>query len=90
MKKLFALLLTAGALAGITRGLVLELARDLGVPVEEPQVEPGVLQRSDGLFMTLSSLGLVPVTELDCVPLPESPLMARLHEAYQARLEAGE
>ena len=82
--------LTAGALAGITRGLVLELARDLDVPVDEPQVEPGVLQRSDGLFMTLSSLGLVPVTELDGVPLPESTLMVRLNEAYQARLAAGE
>lgn len=82
--------LTAGALAGITRGLVLELARELGVPVEEPQVEPGVLQRSEGLFMTLSSLGLVPVTELDLVSLPESPVMVRLHDAYQARLAAGE
>lgn len=82
--------LTAGALAGITRGLVLELARDLGVTVEEPQVEPGVLQRSDGIFMTLSSLGLVPVTELDGVSLPKSALMVRLHDAYQSRLATGE
>jgi aminodeoxychorismate lyase len=82
--------LTAGALAGITRGLVLELARELGVAVEEPQVEPAVLHRSDGLFMTLSSLGLVPVTELDGVPLADSPLMVRLNEAYRARLSAGE
>ena len=82
--------LSTGALPGITRAKVLELARELGIATEERKIRSHQLLASDGVFLTLSSLELVPAIRLDGQALPESPLTRQLHEAYQAATRSAE
>jgi branched-chain amino acid aminotransferase len=53
-----------GALPGITRGVVLELADDMGIPVEQCAPVPGELQAADEILLTSSLRELVPVVRL--------------------------
>lgn len=74
----------AGALAGVTRGLVLELCAALGFPVEERTGPPSQLAQAGGIFLTRSVAGVVPVIELDGRPVASSPQIARLRDAIEA------
>jgi len=56
--------LEAGILAGVTRGLVLELARREGIAAEEVPLEAGALGAMDELFITSTSREILPVTRL--------------------------
>ncbi|MBX3733942.1 MAG: aminodeoxychorismate lyase [Verrucomicrobiae bacterium] len=80
--------LSSGALPGLTRRWVLELAGSLGISAREEAVKPGRLTRADGVFLTLSALGIVGVGRLDNQPLPASPLLQRLRHAYIAAVNA--
>jgi branched-chain amino acid aminotransferase len=73
----------SGALPGITRATVLQLAPDLGFTPEERPCTREDLHGADGVFLTLSSLELVTAYMLDGVALRESPGIRTLHEAYQ-------
>lgn len=55
----------SGLLPGITRALVLELAREAGVRIEERQVDPGELLGISEMFITSSLLEIMPITILD-------------------------
>ena len=50
--------------AGVVRGLVIEVAGQLGLPVAEEPLDPTQLERADALFLTSSLAGLWPVREL--------------------------
>jgi aminodeoxychorismate lyase len=80
--------IASGILAGVTRSVVLELCRALDVPTRE--VSPRVMEllRASGVFVSLSSWGVVAASELDGRALPQSPLVQELHEAYARLLEA--
>ena len=54
-----------GALEGITRATVLELARDLGIPAAERTLGRFDLFAADEVFLTGSGAGLVPVRSFD-------------------------
>jgi branched-chain amino acid aminotransferase len=71
-----------GLLPGITRALVLEICRSLGVPADERVIEPDGLRKAAGLFITQSALGIVPVTSLNGAPVALSPLADRIAGAY--------
>lgn len=75
--------LDSGCLAGITRGVVLELAGQLELSTAEPLRTPEELRMADGVFLAMSSLGIVPVSHLDALPLSMSPLVDRLRLAYE-------
>lgn len=75
--------LSAGLLAGVTRGHVLHLARQLGLPTEERDCQPGELLAAQGVFLTNSHHEIQPAVCLDGVPLRESPITQRLHRTYQ-------
>ena len=75
--------LAEGLLAGVTRAFVVGLARGLGLPTSEPSCAPGQLQEAEGVFLTTSSLEIVPATRLDGNPLRRSPIAKQLHEAYR-------
>ena len=72
----------AGALAGVTRAVVLELCQSLHLPTVKKVIRADTLHRAHGVFLTLSTLGLVEVTSLDGTAIPSSPLLATLREAY--------
>jgi aminodeoxychorismate lyase len=74
--------MTSGVLAGVTRAVVLELCHQLTLPARENTVTPEILRKAEGVFLTLSTLGVMPASELDGLPLEQSPLVEKLHHAY--------
>jgi len=55
---------TTGALPGITRSFVIELARKLGYQVEEKDVTPFELITADEVFITGTGAEIIPVTKI--------------------------
>ena len=74
--------LAAGILPGVTRVVVLELCARLGVSVMEKTGLPEELLRAEGVFLTMTSLGVVPVAKLDGHELRHSPLVETLCASY--------
>jgi aminodeoxychorismate lyase len=74
--------LASGVLSGVTRSVVLELCRDLGLAVHERNVTGSRLMEAEGVFLSLSSLGIVQGASLDGAPLRQSLLTRRIHAAY--------
>jgi branched-chain amino acid aminotransferase len=56
---------SSGALHGITRGVVMELARDSGLGVSEPQVTRYDLFSADECFLTGTGAEIIAVTKID-------------------------
>jgi branched-subunit amino acid aminotransferase/4-amino-4-deoxychorismate lyase len=79
--------LAGGILAGVTRALVLELCAALRIPWAEEFIEPAVLLGAEGVFLTLSSLGIVEALSLDGQRLQSSPRTRQLRQAYQEALD---
>lgn len=75
--------LFSGALSGITRAVVLELASILGIPVAEKETTPNDLHRSDGIFLSVSTLELIEVSHLDGRPVSRSAIVHQLQSAYR-------
>jgi len=57
--------LSAGALYGITRGVVMELARKAGLHVSEPNLTRYDLFNADECFLTGTGAELIPVVKID-------------------------
>ena len=56
---------TAGLLEGITRGFLFYLARDAGIEAREEVLRPEDLDTADEAFITSTTQGVMPVTEID-------------------------
>lgn len=75
--------LNTGALDGVTRSVIFELCQGLGIDATERPITVQDLQQSQGVFATLSSLGIVEVTEIDRNTINRSsPIFERLRTAY--------
>lgn len=74
--------LSAGVLPGVTRGAVLNCARELGWTVTETAALPSRLSSSGGIFLTFSTRGLVPVRSLDSQVVPIEARQSRLQDAF--------
>jgi branched-chain amino acid aminotransferase len=75
----------AGALEGITRRTILELAAAEGIPAEAVELPADVFRRGTELFATTTAGGVMPITELDGEPVGAGgvgPVTARLRERY--------
>jgi len=80
--------LAAGILEGVTRGIVLALARAAGVPAREAPLRTSDLEGADELFITSTVREVVPVTRLGDRRVGGGgvgPLTARLHAAFRER-----
>ena len=75
-----------GVLPGITRSVVLEICQTLGLPVNKCVIKPKALRNSEGIFITQSALGIVPVAALDGEPVAPSPLLDPVLHAYHEML----
>ena len=80
--------LAAGILPGVTRAVVLELCRQLDLPVSETNILPTQLRAADGVFVSLSTLGVVEVVALDGVKLNVAAQVATIRQAYEKLLRA--
>ena len=78
--------LAAGILEGVTRAVVLRLARAEGLPVEEVALRPQDLEAADELFITSTVREILPVTRLGDRRVGSGrpgPLTLRLHAAFR-------
>jgi aminodeoxychorismate lyase len=83
--------LASGILSGVTRAVVLELCSALKIPAREVSIKPARLKRMEGLFLTMSSLEIVEVNELDNESVALSAITERVRLAYRdaVRKETG-
>ena len=71
-----------GVLPGITRAVVLEICQSLGLETNKRVIKPEQLRNAEGIFVTQSALGIVPVVAFDGVPVAPSPLVDQIAVAY--------
>ena len=73
-------------LGGITREVVLELARDLGLRLRETPIELADLPRAEEVFLTGTTVEVMPVVRVDGAPIASGrpgPVARRLREAFR-------
>ncbi len=74
-----------GVLEGVTRRTVIELAEELGVPLEAGPVSARELRCADEAFVSSTAGGIMPLTTVDGSPLGNGkpgPVTLRLRGAY--------
>jgi branched-chain amino acid aminotransferase len=82
--------LETGILEGITRDLVLSLARRQQVPVEETLLRPRDMLKADECFITNTTLEIMPVTKVDgklVGPGVPGPVTKKLLNAYRNEVQ---
>jgi branched-subunit amino acid aminotransferase/4-amino-4-deoxychorismate lyase len=75
-----------GVLPGITRAVVLEICQALGLTTNKRVIKPEMLRNAEGIFITNSALGIVPVVSFDGEPVAPSPLVDQIATAYNEML----
>jgi branched-subunit amino acid aminotransferase/4-amino-4-deoxychorismate lyase len=76
-----------GVLAGITRAKTLDMARQLGMVVEEREVPLDEMAQAREAYLTSSTKGVLPVTRIDGKPVGDGrigPVGRALAEAWKA------
>jgi len=74
--------LASGALGGITRASVLDIARALDLPLEQRPLARGELYLADEVFLTGTAAEIIPVREIDGRAIGLGPVTRRLRDAY--------
>lgn len=75
-----------GILPGVTRAVVLEICQALGLLTNKRVIKPEALRNSEGIFITQSTFGIVPVAMLDGELVAPSPLVDQIFNAYRELL----
>ena len=82
---------TQEILHGVARTFVIELAQELGFPVEERAVALEEMRRADEIFFTGTTTEVRPTVRLDDQPVGDGkvgPVAKALYEAFQAGTRA--
>ena len=77
---------TAGILMGVTRAVVMRLARKLGIDVVEKDFKPAELFTSDEIFLTGSGAEIISVTQVDDKKIGQGksgPITQKLLHAFR-------
>ena len=80
----------AGIVEGITRGVVLDLAREAGLQVVEGLFEVEEIGRADEMFLTSSTREVVPIAQVNGTAVADGkpgPVTLTLLKAYRSALE---
>jgi D-amino acid aminotransferase len=80
----------SGVLGGVTRHLVLRLARRLGLPVREEPLGAARVRRAAEVFVTASTIEVLPVVRLDGRRVGSGTpgaVTRRLQQAYRAHVQ---
>ena len=83
--------LDTGILKGVTRDLVLRLAKKARIPIKETFIRPKSLFSADECFITNTTMEIMPVTMIDKMPLGNGmpgPLTLALHREYKKEVLA--
>jgi 4-amino-4-deoxychorismate lyase len=73
--------------AGVMRAVVLDIARQLALPVDECTVAAKELAQAEEIFLTNARIGIRPVAMLDASPLSVGPVTRRLRATLAPLLE---
>jgi branched-chain amino acid aminotransferase len=83
--------IASGALAGVTRAVVFELAAETGIPISEPDMTRYDILTADECFLTGTAAEIIPVVVLDRRDIGDGRpgpvtkrLMTRFHELTQS------
>ena len=79
--------LACGLLDGITRGIVLGLAQELKIPIDEGSFGVEEIYRADECFLTNTSMEVMPVTMVDGHPVGKGApglLTLQIHSLFRA------
>lgn len=82
--------LHAGVLEGVTRNLVIDLARGIGLDVRTPDLTRHDLYVADECFLTGTAAEVIPVTKIDNRPIAAGkpgPITAKLIAAFRKLVE---
>jgi aminodeoxychorismate lyase len=74
--------LAAGILPGVTREIVQEICQRSKIAVREKSIRSKALKRADGIFLSLTSWGIVEAKSLDGKGLKQSPIIGRIAGRY--------
>lgn len=77
--------LSCGILDGITRGVILTLARDAGIPMDEGRFNVEALMAADECFLSNTTMEVMPATQLNGRPIGSGrpgPVTERLHQIF--------
>ena len=80
--------LSAGALYGITRNTVLDVAKDLEIPFSEPNLTRYDVYNADEMFLTGTAAEIIPVVKVDGRVIgtgKPGPFTAKLLAGFQAK-----
>lgn len=79
--------IASGALAGVTRAVVFDLAAEFGIPIHEPMMTRYDIYTADECFLTGTAAEVIPAVKLDTRPIGDGlpgpvtkKLIARFHE----------
>ena len=72
----------AGILPGVTRAVVVEICQMLGCPTQESSISSLQLRQAQGVFLSLSTIGVAEGLLLDGFELQRSPLVKRISTTY--------
>lgn len=75
-----------GVLPGITRAVVLEICQSLGFATNKCVIKLEHLRKTEGIFVTQSALGIIPVAAFNGQPVAPSPLVEQIAGAYHELL----
>jgi len=80
---------TDGALEGITRELIFEIAAEQGLACYEKTLSPYDLYTAEECFLTGTAMELIPVSEIDGRQLPSCPgsLFQELHMLFKEKIK---
>jgi branched-chain amino acid aminotransferase len=88
--RLYTPAIDCGILAGLTRGVILLVARDLGIATEETRLTANDLYQADECFLTSTTQEVLPVTQVDGKMVGDGrpgELTRRLHASFRAGLD---
>jgi branched-chain amino acid aminotransferase len=71
-------------LNGLTRQTVIQLAKDLNLPIEEARISPEELKKADEVFLTGTAAEVTAVGKIDDVEYKVGPVTRQLRDAYES------
>ena len=81
--------LTNEILAGITRSIVLEIAKEVGIEIVEKPILTSMIDKIEEAFITSTTKEIIPVSYIDDTKIPVGERTFSLVEAYQRLKEEG-
>lgn len=77
-----------GILDGITRRMILDIAKDLGIGINEGRFRKEELYHAQEVFISNTTMEVMPVAEVDDMKIADSPggITRMLHRAYKKKV----